>query len=62
MTDQEPLKAGDRVIVSGDRRAFLNSRRGTIKSIIGNIADVEFDELIGRTNRARVLLEHLKKV
>jgi hypothetical protein len=56
------FQVGDRVIVVNDRRTFLNGKRGTIKEIVENIAQVEFDELIGRTNRARVLLEHLKKV
>lgn len=56
------FKVGDTVEVTGDRRHWLNGKRGVIFEIIGNIAHVEFEEMLGRTNRARVLLEHLRKV
>lgn len=62
MSGQGALQAGDRVEVIGDRRVWLNGKRGTIMWIIGDIAEVKFDEMLGRTRHARVLLEHIKKV
>lgn len=62
MTDQESLKVGDRVEITGDRREFLNGKHGKITRINGDNAEVQIEEKIGRTNRAGISLKNLKKV
>lgn len=56
------LAPDDKAIVTSDRRIFLIGKRCKILRISGDIAEVEFEESIGRINRARVLLKDLRKV
>ncbi len=62
VSNQEPLKVGDLVEVTGDPRPIVKGRRGVIDRIIdGNVAEVKFDH-IGRGKKAKVLLEHLTRI
>jgi hypothetical protein len=61
MTDQKPLQIGDTVEITGDRRHWLNGRRGVIVGFEGYRIRVQFDH-IGRSREAMFLLENLVKV
>jgi hypothetical protein len=61
MSEQEPFKAGDTVEITGDRRKWLNGKRGKIERIDGVRFSVKLDH-VGRSREATFLLENLVKV